>query len=236
MSLFILATLAAFFIKGLCGFANTLVFQSILSFGVNNASISPVELALGFPGNVILTWQNRKSLNPKVFGPLMALMLAGNLPGALMLSSIDGRIVKIIFGAAIIFIALDMLRGQGKPRKEKKWMTALVGVAAGVLSGLFGVGALLAAYISRITETNGAFKANISVVFLAENVFRFALYAALGILNQAALITAVKLMPFMLVSLFAGIAVSKKIDDRRIRKLVLLLLVVSGAMLIAQNL
>lgn len=115
-------------------------------------------------------------------------------------------------------------------------MTALVGVAAGVLSGLFGVGALLAAYVSRITETNGAFKANISVVFLAENVFRFALYAALGILNQAALITAVKLMPLMLVSLFAGIAVSKKIDDRRIRKLVLLLLVVSGAMLIAQNL
>lgn len=53
-------------------------------------------------------------------------------------------------------------RGQGKLRKEKKWMTALVGVAAGVLS--------------------------------------------------------------------------KKIDDRRIRKLVLLLLVVSGAMLIAQNL
>ena len=226
MSLFILATLAAFFIKGLCGFANTLVFQSILSFGVNNASISPVELALGFPGNAILTWQNRKSLDPKVFGPLMALML----------SSIDGRIVKIIFGTAIILIALDMLRGQGKPRKEKKWMTALVGVAAGVLSGLFGVGALLAAYVSRITETNGAFKANISVVFLAENVFRFALYAALGILNQAALVTAVKLMPFMLVSLFAGIAVSKKIDDRRIRKLVLLLLVVSGAMLIAQNL
>lgn len=236
MSLFILATLAAFFIKGLCGFANTLVFQSILSFGVNNASISPVELALGFPGNAILTWQNRKSLDPKVFGPLRALMLAGNIPGALMLSSIDGRIVKIIFGTAIILIALDMLRGQGKPRKEKKWMTALVGIAAGVLSGLFGVGALLAAYVSRITETNGAFKANISVVFLAENVFRFALYAALGILNQAALVTAVKLMPFMLVSLFAGIAVSKKIDDRRIRKLVLLLLVVSGAMLIAQNL
>ena len=104
----------------------------------------------------------------------MALMLAGNIPGALMLSSIDGRIVKIIFGAAIILIALDMLRGQGKPRKEKKWL--------------------------------------------------------------AALITAVKLMPFMLVSLFAGIAVSKKIDDRRIRKLVLLLLVVSGGMLIAQNL
>lgn len=43
-------------------------------------------------------------------------------------------------------------------------------------------------------------------------------------------------MPLMLVSLFAGIAVSKKTDDRRIRRLALLLLVVSGAILIAQNL
>lgn len=38
-----------------------------------------------------------------------------------------------------------------------------------------------------------------------------------------------------LVGIAAGM-LSKKIDDRRIRKLVLLLLVVSGAMLIAQNL
>lgn len=38
-----------------------------------------------------------------------------------------------------------------------------------------------------------------------------------------------------LVGVAAGV-LSKKIDDRRIKKLVLLLLVVSGAMLIAQNL
>ena len=38
-----------------------------------------------------------------------------------------------------------------------------------------------------------------------------------------------------LVGVAAGV-LSKKIDDRRIRKLMLLLLVVSGAMLIAQNL
>ena len=236
MALFIFATLAAFFIKGLCGFANTLVFQSILSFGVSNASISPVELAVGFPGNVILTWQNRKNLEPRVFLPLTALMLAGNIPGALMLSHIDGRIVKIIFGAAIILIALDMLRGQGRPQKENKALTALVGIAAGILSGLFGVGALLAAYVSRITETGSAFKANISIVFLAENIFRFMLYRALGLINADTLLTALKLMPFMLVGLFAGIAVSRKIDDRAIKKLVLVLLIASGVMLIVQNL
>ena len=33
MYLWIIAAVAAYFIKGLCGFANTLVFTSILSFG-----------------------------------------------------------------------------------------------------------------------------------------------------------------------------------------------------------
>lgn len=59
MWLWILATVVAFFIKGLCGFANTLVFTSILGFGANNVNISPVELVLGYPTNIILTWKNR---------------------------------------------------------------------------------------------------------------------------------------------------------------------------------
>ncbi len=44
MLLWIIAAVCAFFVKGLCGFANTLIFTNILSFGVNNALISPVEL------------------------------------------------------------------------------------------------------------------------------------------------------------------------------------------------
>ena len=77
MYLWILAAVAAYFIKGLCGFANTLVFTSILSFGVANANISPIDLLLGYPTNLILTWKNRRSLDPKVYLPLAALVLAG---------------------------------------------------------------------------------------------------------------------------------------------------------------
>ena len=51
-----LATFVAFFIKGLCGFANTLVFTTILGFGEANVNISPVELLLGFPSNLILVF------------------------------------------------------------------------------------------------------------------------------------------------------------------------------------
>lgn len=129
-----------------------------------------------------------------------------------------------------------MLLGQGKTqRAPKKWMTVIVGIAAGILSGLFGVGVLLAAYVSRMTDTASEFKANISIVFLAENVFRVLLYAMLGMITPAALKSALLLMPAMLASLFAGIAVSSKINDHAIKKLVLFLLIFSGAVLILQN-
>lgn len=64
MYLWLIAALMAYFVKGICGFANTLVFTAILSFGAANARISPVDLLLGYPANLILTWKNRKSLDP----------------------------------------------------------------------------------------------------------------------------------------------------------------------------
>ena len=68
------AAVCAFFIKGLCGFANTLVFTTILSFAVDNASISPVELLLGYPSNLILLWRERRFLRWKLCLPLSALV------------------------------------------------------------------------------------------------------------------------------------------------------------------
>lgn len=75
MWIWVLATVVAYFIKGLCGFANTIVFTSILGFGVNNVNISPVEVVLGYPSNIILIWKNRKNLKPKVYVPLVLLLL-----------------------------------------------------------------------------------------------------------------------------------------------------------------
>ena len=89
MAVWIIATFVAFFIKGLCGFANTLVFTSILGFGVNNVNISPVELVLGFPSNIIMTWKNRKGLNSKIYLPLIIVLLIGSIPGAFLLKNVD---------------------------------------------------------------------------------------------------------------------------------------------------
>ena len=177
MYLWAVAAFAAYFVKGLCGFANTLVFTSILSFGASNASISPIDLLLGYPTKLILTWKNRRSLDPKVWLPLAALVLAGSVPGAILLKNVDARAIKLVFGAVVVALGAEMLtREHGKKRvRSSRPVLAIIGVTAGVMCGLFGVGALLAAYVGRATETGSAFKANISAVFIVDNTFRIAL-------------------------------------------------------------
>ncbi len=237
MWLWILATIAAFFVKGLCGFANTLVFTSVLGFGVNNVNISPVELVLGYPTNIILTWKSRKKLQTSIWLPLAILVLAGSIPGALLLKNVNVQYIKVLFGIVVILVGIEMLCRENKKGKlaKSKLFLGLIGILSGILCGLFGVGALLAAYVGRVTGTSDEFKANISAVFIVENTFRIILYSVLGVITLSSLKQSLMMMPFMFIGLFAGIKSSQLLDEKTVKKLVIVLLIISGIVLIAKN-
>lgn len=136
---FIIATLVAFFIKGLCGFANTLIFNGILSYTANNINISPLEVVLGYPSNIILVWKERKSLNWKIWLPLTALVVAGSIPGIFLLKHTDAGLLKVIFGIAVIIIGIEMLFREMKSSKssnKKSGGSKIVLVLTGIISGL----------------------------------------------------------------------------------------------------
>jgi len=234
----ILAALGAFFVKGLCGFANTLVFTTVLSFGSSHISITPVELMLGYPSNLILAWRNRRAIKWRVCLPLAALVIAGSIPGALFLKTADTGMIKVIFGAVIVLLGLEMLLRELKPGKirQSKVLLGVIGLLSGLLCGLYGVGALLGAYISRVTEDSSAFRANICTVFFAENTFRIILYSVSGIITAELVKQAVLLVPFMLAGLALGMLSGKFLNERVAKRLVVLMLIVSGVALIAQNL
>ena len=238
MNLWIIATVAAYYIKGLCGFANTLVFTSVLSFGESNAAISPVDLLLGYPMNLILAWKSRKSLEPKIYVPLAMLVLMGSIPGAFLLKNIDVGAIKLIFGLVVIAFGTGMLSQEDNKKGAffSKKVLAMIGVLAGVVCGLFGVGALLAVYVGRVTENSDSFKANISMVFIVENTFRILLYGILNLLTPDTVNSAILLMPFALLGLLTGVKCSDFLNEKLVRKLTSMLLVLSGAALILKNL
>ncbi len=86
-----------------------------------------------------------------------------------------------------------------------------------------------------MTKTGDEFKANISAVFIVENSFRIILYSVMGIITLASLKQALMLMPVVLAGLFLGIFSGRFLNDAIAKKLVVLLLIISGAALIVMN-
>lgn len=234
----IIATLCAFFVKGLCGFANTLVFTSILSFGNNNINISPVDLMLTYPPNLIMAWKERRNIDKSMFIPLSVMIVLGSIPGILFLKNVDAGLIKILFGVLIIFLGLEMLFREIKNKKVKQSKIALytIGVLAGLICGLFGVGALLSAYVGRATEDSSSFKANMCSVFCVENTLRLILYSVWGIITLESVKQALILAPFMLAGLFLGMKSSSVLDEKHVKRVVIAMLIISGIALIINSL
>ena len=237
MWIWILATVAAFYIKGLCGFANTLIFDTILGFSVNNVNISPVELVLGYPSNMIMTWKNRQELKRSIYIPLTIMVIAGSIPGIFLLKYVNARYIKLFFGVVVVLIGIEMmLREYGKMKmKESKVLMTIIGILSGVLCGLFGVGVVLAVYVNRIAKNSTSFKANLSAVFIFENTFRIILYSVLGVITVSSLKMSLMMLPFMLIGLFAGIKSSTFLDEKVVKKILIVLLILSGVALVLNN-
>lgn len=234
----IIAIVIAYIVKGICGFANTLVFGSIMSYTRNTINITPIDLIIGTPANMIITWKERKNISVKVFIPLSILVIIGIIPGAFFLKVGDSSQIKVLFGFIVILIGLEsFLRERQKVKKQSsKTLLIIVGIISGALCGLFGVGAFLVAYISRTTENQNQFRANICAVFLVENIFRLVLYSMTGILTFDIFRESLILYPFMLLGLGLGIFLSKKISEALVKKIVIILLMLSGLTLIINNL
>lgn len=237
MFLFI-STVIAFFVKGITGFGNTLVMGSLLSFVVSNRVISPVDLMFSIPTNTYMVWRNRKSISLKVVIPLSLLLLAGIIPGTFLLKNGSDWVLKSGLGIVIMGMAVEMLTRksiEGGSKATNPILLVIIGVISGILAGLYGIGALLVAYISRTTDIRSEFRANICCVFLVDNIFRFFLYWVTGILNKEIFLLVLFLSPAVVLGMVVGVKVDAKMDEKTVKNSVIILLILSGLILFIKN-
>ena len=223
-----IAVTVAYFLKGVSGFANTLVFSSIMNFFTANINIVPVEVLLGTPSNMIVARAMRKEIDWKVALKLIIVMTAGMLPGVFILKTGDDRILKIILGISIILLGVEMLT-RGKRRSSGSvWHIWVLALVTGVLMGIFGIGATMVVCVDRLTKNTRSMRGTLSAVFLADNAIRIILYIISGVLTWQVALSAVKLAPFMLLGLYAGLKISGKLPDKTVRLCIIIMLMASG--------
>ncbi len=130
--------------------------------------------------------------------------------GIFILKNTDSQVIKIIFGFVIVLIGFEMYFRESKAKvvKESKIVLVMIGLISGMLCGLYGIGALLAAYVIVL----------------------------MGIISVDIFKDAIILIPFMLIGLFVGMKSSAVLNEKIVKKVVILMLILSGIGLIVNNL
>jgi uncharacterized membrane protein YfcA len=232
------ASLCGYLAKGLTGFANTLVFDAILSFWEDNIHITPVDLPLSLLSNIIIAYHERRHVSFKVCGRAALYMVIGIIPGVFFLKIGDPAHIKIILGLLIIAMGLNMLREAYQQKKSvmPKAAAAVLGIMSGFFSGLLGIGAMISVYIAQATDNMEDFKGNLTTLFIATNAFRFIIYMRMGILNTHTLTQSAMLLPCMGLGLWGGMRLSNIISPKAARYIMIIFLIISGVSLTVMNL
>jgi uncharacterized membrane protein YfcA len=232
------AVLAAFFVKGITGFGSTLVMAPLFSFVVSNRFTTPVDLLTCIPTNAYLVWKNRKSIDFRTVVPLSIMLLAGVVPGIMLLKTGNDLLLKTILGIVIIALGIEMLyrkpEQQGSGKSNKPLLVA-VGLISGVLAGMYGISAFLVAYISRTSTDRSQFRANLCSLFLIDSIFRLFWYSAAGIMTMEILKFTFFVSPAVALGMYIGTRVDTGLKEETVRKVTIYLLIVSGAALLVKN-
>ena len=228
----------ALFVKGITGFGNTLVMAPLFSFVVSNRFTTPVDLLISIPTNIYLVWRNRKSINFRTVAPLSITLIAGVVPGIMLLKTGNDLLLKSILGVVIIALGLEMLYRKPKPEgsvKSSKLLLVIVGLISGVLAGMYGISAFLVAYISRTSADRGQFRANLCSLFLVDNIFRLFWYSAAGIMTLEIMKFTLFLAPAVALGMYIGTRVDTGLKEETVRKATIYLLIVSGVILLVKS-
>lgn len=146
-STWLIGTVAAtFFLAGIVKGVTGMGLPTV-AMGVLGALVSPVAAAtlLIVPSFVTNVWQlfTGPSLWPLIvrFWPMMAAIVAGTLAGASLLTSGDARLATSALGAALLVYAAYTLMARQfvVPARMERWLSPLIGVTTGVVTGGTGV-------------------------------------------------------------------------------------------------
>lgn len=224
-----------FVIKGLVGFGNPLIAAPLLAMRMDNAVITPGSLMMDAPINAYIAWQNRKSFQWRSVLPILIAVMAGVVPGTLLLKFSMPWIIKVLLGILVVIIGVEMAtRGSRAKGQENPVVRTVVAFISGVCAGLFGINMLIIAYMERTASEHSEFKGSLCFLFLIENIFRLCNYWFLGFLTKEALLLFVISVPAAVLGMIVAGVLEPRLPEKLVKKGVIAMFLLGGISIIVK--
>jgi uncharacterized protein len=234
LTLFLLATFLGGLTSGLAGFAMGLVVS-----GVWLHIITPIQTATLIVGYGLVTqsygiWKLRHALNWRSVAPFIIGGAFGVPLGTLLLAYINPAYLRTGIGVLLVLYSVyGLARPAFKPVKAGVAADVGIGFFNGMLGGLTGlVGIILTVWCQLRGVPKDAQRSIFQPVTLAAIVLSLVSLSFAGAITLETVKLYLLGLPFLLAGLWSGFKLYGKLDDAAFRKVILLLLLVSGLALI----
>ena len=227
--------LLGYVVLGITGFGSALVIVPLLAWHWPLTEVVPLVLLLDVPASLLLGGLNLRHVNLAELRRLLPGMVAGALVGLWLSGQLASRWPLLALGLYVAAVGANALRS-APPRHHQlaaPWSHA-AGGAIGLVEMLFGTaGPLVVAWLTRRLPDVLALRASTPVVITASACAVLLSMAAAGRLSSETLwLRWFVLIAVAAVGVVAGHHLGRRVHPELLRKLICVLLMISGSTLI----
>ena len=234
-AIFLVATFAGALVAGLSGFAFGLVAASLWLYILTPLQSATLIVAFGLLVQGYSVWTLRQSLDWRRLRPFVAGAALGVPVGVALLNWMDPRSVRLAVGVfLLIYSVYAFLRPTVRPvTRGGRAADGTVGFLNGALGGLTGLAGILLTIWCGLRGwpkdvQRSTFQPAAVAIFLMSALW----LGATGAVDVSTVKLFVMGLPCVIVGTWLGLRLFKQIDEATFRKIVLLLLFLSGGVLI----
>jgi uncharacterized protein len=187
-------------------------------------------LLVNLPAECWVAWKSRAEIRWRPIAALGTGIAVGIPLGAYILSHSKPDFILTVLGFFLIVVGIVFLRlptaGKSTPRT---WAAPPTGLAAGLLTGLFGTGGPpLIIWYHLASPNKAAFRGNLMAIFMLMTFLRVPSYAVAGLITPTRIFSMVTVLPAVFLGGWIGNRLHLEVSEIWFRRMVSALLVVLG--------
>jgi uncharacterized membrane protein YfcA len=235
LTLFIAGTFAAAFVTGLAGFAFAIVAAAVWLHFLTPGQAAPLIVAFGLVVQAVSVWKLRRAIKLKRILPLVIGSASGVPLGAALLQWTPAANMRIAIGGLLVAFSLyNWFRPQSAVASRAG---IIADVASGIVNGIIGGATGLAGNAAVVwCNLRGWPPAEQRTVFQPVGVATFVMIAlwlgGTGMIGRETVALFLLGLPALALGSWAGLKAFGRLNEVNFRRVVLVLLLISGASLL----
>ena len=222
--------LGASLLQSVSGFGFGIVFMAITPLFLSYTSCVGISSILSGSVNLVILKRCWRDIDVKQLWLPVLFCLCGSSIGTFLMATAPSPIYKRLLGVFLIILAIWLSFFSDKVRIQRSTRNAgIAGIVSGLCGGLFSVnGPPMVLYFISVIEDKKTYLATLQAYFIINNIYLLIIRSVSGLMPEGIGVSSLFGLGGLLIGSFIGGKIFDKIDGKKLKQLVYIVMVVSG--------